>query len=336
MDESLESEIAGYLDQLEQAIRLRAGKRGLLWLEAESETNFEDFSFLEDWDFSSPSRSAKRSQGFDAKNGQDAFQGNFNSNCENPAAIPEPVPRESHPFLDLAPKILPKSAEPEVIPPEIQRLAVDERSATQKLNPYDAKSLDSLHIRIKNCQDCDLCHERRVVVFGVGNQQARLMMIGDFPTKEADLSGKPFSDQGGKLLTQIISALGVHRDSVYLCNVVKCHPPGERKPHKKEILSCEGYLKKQIELVGPDLIITMGNTATEALLREGIGQGQPHGSTQGIKITKMRGKPSQFRGMTLLPTFHPSYLLHKPEALSLVWEDIRLARKLLFSKKREQ
>jgi uracil-DNA glycosylase len=187
------------------------------------------------------------------------------------------------------------------------------------LDPMLAKTLDSLRLRLRNCNLCNLCNERQTVVFGQGNIQAELVFIGEGPGADEDKSGIAFVGKAGKLLTQMIHSIGINRESVFICNVVKCRPPGNRNPNSQEIAICSPFLLKQLEILKPRLIVTLGNIATKTLL--------PHASG----IMKMRGKPTVFQDIPLIPTFHPSYLLRNPSALSLVWDDMRQIRQVLFS-----
>jgi uracil-DNA glycosylase len=188
------------------------------------------------------------------------------------------------------------------------------------LDPSEAQSLDSLHLRIRDCDRCGLCFNRKTVVFGQGNIHADLVFVGEGPGEEEDNTGLAFVGKAGKLLTQIIHAIGLNRESVYICNVVKCRPPGNRNPAPEEIAACSPILLKQIELIHPKLVVTLGNVATKCLVKDAVG------------IMKMRGKTVDFNGIPLIPTFHPSYLLRNPSALSQVWSDMRKIRQVLFQK----
>ncbi|MCP4757220.1 MAG: uracil-DNA glycosylase [Proteobacteria bacterium] len=192
------------------------------------------------------------------------------------------------------------------------------RDKTIDLSPEHATSLDSLRLRIKDCDRCRLCLGRKTIVFGQGNLQAELLFIGEGPGEEEDKKGLAFVGKAGRLLTQIIQSVGINREAVYICNVVKCRPPGNRNPVVEEISACSPFLFKQIELLKPKLIVSMGNIATKTLLPDAFG------------IMKMRGKLTQFRDIPLIPTFHPSFLLRNPSAISAVWDDMRQIRQFLF------
>jgi DNA polymerase len=206
---------------------------------------------------------------------------------------------------------------PQPTPPPQQTPPVKE----QKLMPFEeAESLYSLRLRVRDCNRCKLCMTRKKVVTGQGNANAKLVFVGEGPGAEEDRSGWAFVGAAGKLLTQIIQSIGISRDSVYICNVVKCRPPGNRNPEQEEIRECLPILLKQIELLKPELIVTLGNVATKALIPKALG------------IMKMRGKVNYFGDIPLIPTFHPSYLLRNPNAVEAVWNDMRLVRQTFFLK----
>lgn len=170
---------------------------------------------------------------------------------------------------------------------------------------------------VKNCRKCLLADTRKNVVFGEGNPMARLMFIGEAPGEEEDIHGKPFVGKAGKLLDQLIERIGLKRENVYICNVLKCRPPDNRDPEEEEIESCRGYLFSQIELIRPKIISTLGRHAYNTLF--GVDE----------RITKVRGKLKEYRGITLLPTYHPSFLLRNQDKIKEVWDDMELLRKLL-------
>jgi len=173
--------------------------------------------------------------------------------------------------------------------------------------------------RAMACVKCaHLAASRKNVVFGVGNIDARLMFIGEAPGADEDVQGEPFVGKAGQLLTKIIEAMGLSRDSVYIANILKCRPdtPGEtsgnRKPTPEEMQTCIPYLHEQIDLIQPKVIVALGGTAVEGLL----------GKTAGI--TRLRGNWQTYRGIPLMPTYHPSYLLRNqaPTEKRRVWEDM--------------
>jgi DNA polymerase len=175
-----------------------------------------------------------------------------------------------------------------------------------------AGSLEELRATIGDCQRCKLCSGRTNIVFGVGNPQARLMFVGEGPGRDEDLQGEPFVGRAGQLLTDIITkGIGIKREDVYICNVVKCRPPDNRNPEPDEVAACEPFLKKQIDLVRPEIIVGLGKFAVQTLLQSNV------------PISKLRGNWHSYHGIKLMPTFHPAYLLRNPADKKLVWEDIK-------------
>jgi DNA polymerase len=175
------------------------------------------------------------------------------------------------------------------------------------------EQLKKLYSNYKNCQECPLAKLGRTqVVFGHGNPKTKLMFVGEGPGKDEDLQGSPFVGKAGKLLTKIINAMNLQREDVYITNVVKCRPPNNRLPLPQESEICKNLiLFREIEIINPHIICTLGSCATQALL----------GDT--IKITKVRGIFSKFYNHLIMPTFHPAYLLRNPIAKKAVWEDMK-------------
>jgi uracil-DNA glycosylase family 4 len=175
-----------------------------------------------------------------------------------------------------------------------------------------ATTLEELRAKIGDCRLCKLCSGRTHIVFGVGNPHARLMFIGEGPGRDEDLQGEPFVGRAGQLLNDIITkGMGLKREDVYIANVVKCRPPDNRNPEPDEVAACEPFLKKQIELVKPEIIVGLGKFAVQTLLQSKAA------------ITKVRGNWYRYQGIKLMPTFHPAYLLRNPADKKLVWEDIK-------------
>jgi len=168
------------------------------------------------------------------------------------------------------------------------------------------------------CTRCKLCTlGRSQIVFGVGNAKARLMFVGEAPGEEEDKRGEPFVGRAGQLLTKIIEAIGLSRDQVYIANVIKCRPPNNRNPEPDEVAACEPFLFRQIDVIQPRVIVPLGKFAAQCLLKTMD------------PITKLRGKQFDYRGATLIPTFHPAYLLRNPSAKREVWEDMKRVREIL-------
>ena len=177
--------------------------------------------------------------------------------------------------------------------------------------------LDELRIRAEGCTDCSLAETRTTVVFGAGSPTARIMFVGEAPGKCEDEQGVPFVGRAGQLLTTLLEEIGLTRDDSYIANVLKCRPPNNRDPKPEEIDACKGYLRTQIDLIDPEVVMTLGNFATKLLLRTETG------------ITRMRGQVYPWwRGM-LIPTFHPAAVLRDPRRMEEVRADFDLARRVL-------
>ncbi|HDH96851.1 MAG TPA: uracil-DNA glycosylase [Proteobacteria bacterium] len=168
-----------------------------------------------------------------------------------------------------------------------------------------------------NCTRCKLWQHRTNIVFGEGNPHAELMFVGEAPGQEEDLQARPFVGKAGKLLTQMIEAMGKSRSDVYIANVLKCRPPGNRNPEPDEIAACEPFLLMQIQIIRPKVVCALGNVAAQTLLktRQGIGS--------------LRGRFYNFMGAKLYPTFHPAYLLRNPKAKVDAWKDLKLVMREL-------
>ncbi len=173
--------------------------------------------------------------------------------------------------------------------------------------------LAELADRVRACQACRLAQGRTQTVFGVGSPSARLFIVGEGPGYEEDQRGEPFVGEAGQLLNRILAAMGLSREEVYIANVVKCRPPKNRTPEPDEMAACAGFLESQIVAVQPQLIVTLGATAARALLG-GAGS-----------VGRLRGRVHEWRGIAVVPTYHPAYLLRTPAAKRSVWEDMQLA-----------
>src|SRR5262249_20604284 len=183
-----------------------------------------------------------------------------------------------------------------------------------------AEALVTLRADIGDCTRCKLhALGRRQIVFGVGNPEADLMFAGEAPGGDEDIQGEPFVGRAGQLLTKIIEAIGLRRDDVYIANVIKCRPPGNRNPEPDEVEQCEPFLLRQIEIVKPKVIVALGKFAAQTLLRTLD------------PISRLRGRVYDYRGAKLIPTFHPAYLLRNPASKREVWEDMKVVRSLLKS-----
>jgi len=171
-----------------------------------------------------------------------------------------------------------------------------------------------------DCTRCKLHGQgRQQVVFGVGNPAADLMFVGEAPGADEDTQGIPFVGRAGQLLTKMIEAINLRRDDVYIANVIKCRPPGNRNPEPDEIAQCEPFLFRQIDAIQPKVIVALGSFAAKTLLRSDE------------SISRLRGRIYDFHGAKLIPTFHPSFLLRSPDRKRDAWEDLKKARALLTS-----
>lgn len=171
--------------------------------------------------------------------------------------------------------------------------------------------LAALRVDALGCERCTLSGTRRNVVFGTGNREADLMFVGEAPGKDEDEQGEPFVGRAGKLLTDIIGAMSLDRSQVYIANVIKCRPPSNRNPEQEEIDSCRPFLQRQIELIEPKVIVTLGKFAFQTLLKTDE------------QISRARGNWHELNGIKVMPTYHPAFLLRTPSAKKEVWEDMK-------------
>lgn len=191
------------------------------------------------------------------------------------------------------------------------------RPASDPARTSTHESLDAICADLGDCTRCKLHAGRTNIVFGQGDPSARLMFVGEGPGADEDATGLPFVGAAGKLLDRIIEAIGLKREQVYIANVVKCRPPGNRKPERDEMSTCEPFLFRQIDAIAPRVLVLLGNTPVESLL--------------GLKggITRLRGEFHEFRGIKVMPTFHPAYLLRDPTKKREVWEDMKMVKQEL-------
>jgi DNA polymerase len=182
----------------------------------------------------------------------------------------------------------------------------------------DFSSLDTIAQAISTCRKCGLCEGRTNTVPGEGTPKPRIMFVGEGPGADEDAQGRPFVGRAGKLLTKMIEAMGLQREDVFIANIVKCRPPGNRVPTPEEMATCMPYLKAQIALLKPEVIIALGATSVKGLLGQ-----------DDIKITKMRGTWQKLDDIDLMPTLHPAYLLRNPPAKKDAWEDLKTVLKHL-------
>ena len=219
-----------------------------------------------------------------------------------PPEPPEP-PEPSEPSEPLEPSEPPEPSEPlELV----------------QLFSSPAEALAAIREDLRDCTRCKLhALGRRQIVYGVGNPNAGLMFVGEAPGADEDVQGEPFVGRAGQLLTKIIEAIGLTRADVYIANVIKCRPPGNRNPESDEVEQCEPFLFRQIDTVKPKVIVALGKFAAQSLLRTAD------------PITRLRGREFRYRDAILIPTYHPAYLLRTPSAKRDVWEDMKRVRALL-------
>lgn len=184
--------------------------------------------------------------------------------------------------------------------------------------PASSETLEQIHAEIgKDCVLCQLCEKRTQVVNSVGDPNADLMFVGEAPGADEDEQGEPFVGRAGKLLTKIIEAINLTREEVFIGNINRCRPPGNRQPQASEAEVCRPFLLREISVVRPKVIVVMGNTACQNLLDTKVG------------ITKLRGRFQDYFGVKVMPTFHPAYLLRDPRKKREVWEDMKTVRRYL-------
>ncbi len=177
--------------------------------------------------------------------------------------------------------------------------------------PEVTETLDHIRKDLGSCGRCKLSEKRNSIVFGEGSPNARLVFVGEAPGYDEDRSGRPFVGKAGQLLTKIIQAMKLAREEVYICNVLKCRPPGNRNPEDDEIKACSPFLARQLAAIKPEFICTLGKFAAQMILETDE------------SISRLRGRFFDYKGMKLMPTFHPSYLLRNPGKKREVWEDVQ-------------
>ena len=239
------------------------------------------------------------------------------------APAPRPVAAPSRPLASEAPARAP-AASPAAPPAAASKgMLID---VPQQAPPYsgalpgvvegERPVLDEIRRELGDCKRCKLCTGRKNIVFGVGSPRAELVFVGEGPGEQEDLQGVPFVGPAGELLTKMIQAMGFSRDQVYICNVVKCRPPGNRNPEPDEIAACEPFLRSQLLALQPKVIVALGKFAAQTLLRDST------------PITRLRGQWREYQGVKLMPTFHPAYLLRSPNEKKKAWEDLQQVMKI--------
>ncbi len=197
---------------------------------------------------------------------------------------------------------------------ESQKTALPDLNQFQErleMNAALEETLDAIYADMGDCQRCGLVVSRTKLVYGVGNPNARLVLVGEAPGREEDLKGEPFVGEAGRLLDRILLAMGMQREDVYICNVLKCRPPNNRDPLPEEVMTCEAFLIRQIAAIRPQVIVGLGRFAVHSLLKTKA------------PISRLRGEWQHYQGIPLMPTYHPAYLLRNPEGKRDVWEDMK-------------
>ncbi len=229
--------------------------------------------------------------------------------AKSKAAAP-PLPAGSYIGFPLNPDLVPERKAAPAQKFDVLSVGRDESLFTE-LEKVKGDTLERIRTDIGDCKRCRLCEERNKIVFGSGSAKAELVFVGEGPGRDEDMQGLPFVGRAGKLLTQMIEAMGLTRDKVYIANVVKCRPPNNRPPEKDEVATCIPFLLRQLEVIHPKVIVCLGSTAAQNLL----------GTIK--SISHFRGQWFDFRGMQLMATYHPAYLLRNPAAKGDVWKDLQ-------------
>jgi len=219
---------------------------------------------------------------------------------------PAAVPLQTTAVAPLAAAAAATSAAPASILPVVQAVSLFEA-----LDRVEGDTLELVRENLGECTRCRLHKQRNKIVFGVGNPRAELVFVGEGPGHDEDVQGLPFVGRAGKLLTQMIEAMGLQREDVYICNVVKCRPPENRKPEDDEVATCSPYLYRQLDVIAPKAIVCLGGVAAQTLLKTKD------------PISRFRGNWFDFRNTKLLATYHPAYLLRNPNAKGEVWKDLQ-------------
>jgi len=200
---------------------------------------------------------------------------------------------------------------PKPAPPVSALPVVNASTLFEASDRVEGDTLERTREDLGECTRCRLHKQRNKIVFGAGNPRAELVFVGEGPGHDEDMQGLPFVGRAGKLLTQMIEAMGLQRDQVYICNVVKCRPPENRKPEDDEVATCSPYLYRQLDAIAPKAIVCLGATAAQELLKTKD------------SISRFRGTWFDFRNTKLLATYHPAYLLRNPAAKGEVWKDLQ-------------
>jgi DNA polymerase len=241
------------------------------------------------------------------------------SSVAEPASVQPPSPPTEKTTAKQG-EIMAKSKSKKAEPAAAETSLFGDIAAPPVEEKYQNETLDDIRAEMGDCHRCKLWRTRTQLVFGEGNAKAELMFVGEAPGADEDMTGRPFVGRAGQLLNKMIEAIGMKREEVYIANVIKSRPPGNRNPEKDEIEACIPFLFRQIAAIKPRLIVTLGNPATQELLDTKTG------------ISKMRGEFQDYpriAGIKVLPTFHPAYLLRSPDKKREAWEDLKKVRAFL-------
>lgn len=225
------------------------------------------------------------------------------------------VGRDDAPDPDVAQNL------PATMAPQVTTEPVTESKPSQSRARDGISSLDwdGLRARVKACKSCELHKTRTQTVFGVGNQNAHMLILGEAPGADEDRQGEPFVGSAGQLLNAMLKAIGFAREQVFIANILKCRPPGNRDPHVDEALNCEPFLQRQIELIQPKVILAVGRVAAQNLLKTDAAVGKLRGRSDSIGEANI----------PVIVTYHPAYLLRSPDQKAKAWQDLQRAYRLL-------
>lgn len=241
-----------------------------------------------------------------------------------PGTATQPPEKQPPAMTHSQPLPRPAAPKPIVVPPAADSLFGNIFQAPEECLPESSETFEQIWSEVGNCTRCPLYEGRTNIVHTEGNRKARLMFVGEAPGADEDAQARPFVGRAGQLLTKIIEAIGFKREEVLIGNINRCRPPGNRAPTPEEVLMCKPFLLREIAAARPDVIVVMGNTAMKNLLdiKEGI--------------TRVRGQFQNYKGVKVMPTFHPAYLLRDPSKKRETWEDLKKARDYLDSTPRKE
>ena len=225
--------------------------------------------------------------------------------------MPDKLAKEIHSVLGAARSQFEYLADLGLESQRVDRAIADEVGEAVLTKSTLDETLDAVRDELGQCQRCGLAETRTNLVYGVGNPNASLVLVGEAPGREEDAKGEPFVGEAGRLLDRILHAMGLQRDDVYICNVLKCRPPKNRDPLPEEVAICEAFLVRQILAIKPQVIVGLGRFAVHSLLKTKV------------PISRIRGEWQSYQGIPMMPTYHPAYLLRNPEGKRDVWEDMK-------------